>query len=130
MERKPRILVVDDDEPILVLMKNILREFQFEAIVSSSGTKALELARQESPDLILLDMNMPEMSGEEFIERLRRDDDVAHVPVLILSGEPLSREELSRMRAEGAIQKPFDLSQLINQIRQHLGQPAPQTARK
>jgi CheY-like chemotaxis protein len=120
MTRKPRILVVDDDEPILILMKNILREFQFDAVVASSGAEALRNAAAEPPDVILVDMNMPAMSGQEFIARVRSDKSVAAVPVLILSGDPISAEELARIGAEGAIQKPFDLMALIDQIRKQV----------
>lgn len=117
---KPRILVVDDDEPILVLMKSILREFQFDPMVSSSGSAALDLAAANRPDLILLDMNMPEMSGAAFVQQLRGRGELADVPVLILSGDPIEGDELSAIGADGAIQKPFDLKVLIDQIRQHL----------
>jgi DNA-binding response OmpR family regulator len=127
MVRKPSILVVDDDEPILILMKNILREFQFDAIVASSGADALHKASAEKPDLVLVDMNMPEMSGAEFISRLRAAE--SRVPVLILSGDPVTPDELEQVGADGAIQKPFDLMALIEQIRHHLSE-TPQTVRK
>ena len=117
MSRIPRILVVDDDEPILVLMKNILREFQFEPLISSSGADALAIARAENPELILLDINMPGMSGHTFIERLRAETQLTNVPVLILSGETLAPADLEAIGAQGAIQKPFDLSLLIERIR-------------
>lgn len=119
MSSKPRILVVDDDEPILRLMSSILSEFNFEPVTAMSGLEAIGKAGQIHPDLILLDMNMPGMSGRQVIERFRRDGSPA-VPILILSGEPVSQEEILEVRADGAIQKPFDLNDLIGKIRQHL----------
>jgi DNA-binding response OmpR family regulator len=120
MNDKPRILVIDDDEPILGLMRNVLREFDFEAMTASTGPQALDHARQTQPDLVLLDKNMPGMSGAEVIRAFRAEG-WSELPILILSGEPLSREELGTLGANGAVQKPFDLISLITQIRTHLG---------
>ena len=120
MSSLPRILVVDDDEPILVLMKNILREFKFEPITASSGQQALEITAESVPDLILLDKNMPAMPGDELIAHFREMPRLRDVPVLILSGEPLDDDELATLGAQGAVQKPFDLTDLIQRIRTQL----------
>lgn len=119
MSSKHRILVIDDDEPILRLMSSILREFNFEPVTAKSGLEAIGKADQLHPDLILLDMNMPGMSGRQVIERFRSDGSPS-VPILILSGEPVSEDELREVRADGAIQKPFDLNDLLGKIRHHL----------
>ncbi|HUP48401.1 MAG TPA: response regulator [Thermoanaerobaculia bacterium] len=120
MPAKPVILVVDDDKPILTLMKNILSEFGFEPRVASTGTAAIEEARATPPDLVLLDMKMPGMSGDQVIAALRRAG-VKETPILILSGEPVDPREIARLRVAGAVQKPFDVMALVDQIRQHVG---------
>lgn len=120
MSEKPIILVVDDDAPILLLMKNLLREFGFEPAIASSGEQAVAEARRRTPDLILLDKNMPGMSGDEVMDALRSDGDLSSVPVLILSGEPVNPDELQRLGANGAVLKPFDVPQLIETIRGHI----------
>lgn len=118
MSDKPAsILVVDDDQPILLLMKNILTEFRFEARTASSGVEAIEAVRESRPDLILLDMNMPGMAGDEVLRQIRQEHGLSDVPVLILSGEPLSSEELAALGASGAVIKPFDLQKLLTTIR-------------
>jgi CheY-like chemotaxis protein len=116
---KPRILVVDDDGPILNLMRALLGQFGFEGIMAANGPQALELARQQPPDLVLLDIHMPGMSGTEVIRALRADG-LAKVPILILSGEPVSAAEITRLGANGAVQKPFDVPALIETIRGHM----------
>jgi two-component system chemotaxis response regulator CheY len=121
MSPKPIILVVDDDQTILTLMRNVLKEFGFEALVAGTGTAAIEAARQRRPDLVLLDKNMPGMTGSEIIKALRRERDLAHVPVVILSGEPLAPAEIAGMGAAGAIMKPFDVLTLVDQIRAYAG---------
>jgi DNA-binding response OmpR family regulator len=120
MSDKPAILVVDDDAPILLLMRNLLREFGFEPLTAASGNEAIDLARSQRPSLVLLDKNMPGMSGEEVIRALRDDQGLAQLPILILSGEPVSKTELARLRADGAVLKPFDVGALVEQIRAHL----------
>jgi DNA-binding response OmpR family regulator len=121
MSDKPVILVVDDDVPILLLMRNLLREFGFEPLTAASGNEAIDIARSQRPSLVLLDKNMPGMSGDDVIRALRDDDGLANLPILILSGEPVSRAELDKLGANGAVLKPFDVMALVEQIRGHLG---------
>ncbi len=120
MSHKPVILVVDDDAPILMLMQNLLREFGFLPLTAQTGAKAVEIVREHRPDLILLDRNMPGMSGDQVIVSVRSEQGLERVPILILSGEPMERDELKRIRADGAVQKPFDISVLVEKIRSHL----------
>jgi CheY-like chemotaxis protein len=116
MSERPLILVVDDDVPILLLMRNVLREFGFDAITAGSGPEAIEQARAHQPKLMLLDRNMPGMSGDEVLRQLRADRDLAGLPVLILSGEPLDPTEIRRIGATAAVLKPFDVPALIGTI--------------
>ncbi len=120
MSESKTILVVDDDGPILVLMKNLLREFGFQAVIASTGEEAIAAARQQHPALVLLDKNMPGMTGHEIIRALRAEKGMERLPILILSGEPLDRRDLAALGADGAVQKPFDIPALISQIRRHL----------
>lgn len=117
MASKPIILVVDDDLPILALMRTLLREFGFEAVTAESGEGAIAAARTRRPSAVLLDRNMPGMSGDELIRTLRSEPGFDSLPILILSGQPVSSDEMSALGADGAILKPFDVTELINQIR-------------
>ena len=121
MNEKPVILVVDDDGPILALMRNLLKEFGFQAVTADSGSKAIEAAREHPPALVLLDKNMPGMSGEDIIRTLRAEPGSKDLPVLILSGERMSRTDVSQLGANAAVQKPFDVMSLIEQIRGFVG---------
>ena len=120
MNSRPIILVVDDDAPILLLMRNLLREFGFEAVPAGSGEQALAEAQKRTPDLILLDRNMPGMTGDEVVRELRSRDELSAVPILILSGEPIGPDEIERMGATGAVMKPFDVPSLVETIRGHV----------
>lgn len=120
MSPKPVILVVDDDAPILLLMRNLLREYGFDPMTASNGPQAVEQAATKQPDLILLDLNMPGMSGDATIAELHKIDGLAKTPILILSGEPLDDDEVARLGAAGSVLKPFDVPALISMIRAHL----------
>lgn len=120
MSERPVILVVDDDAPILLLMRSLLREFGFEPVAAGSGEEAIAAARQRIPDLILLDRNMPGMNGDEVLRELRSDDGLAAVPIFIVSGEPLGPDEVRRLGATGHVLKPFDVPSLVATIRTHV----------
>lgn len=117
---RPLILVVDDDPPILLLMRNLLREFGFEAVAAGNGEQAIAEAQKRTPDLILLDRNMPGMTGDEVLRELRSRDALTKVPIFILSGEPLGPDEIQRIGATGAVLKPFDVPDLMATIRGHV----------
>ena len=117
MMPKPLILVVDDDPPILMLMRSLLREFGFEPVTSTGGAEAVAAARDCRPSLVLLDKNMPGMDAPDIVRAIRSETGLGRVPVLIVSGEPVEPAELESIGADGAVQKPFDISALIEQIR-------------
>ena len=117
MAATPIILVVDDDLPILALMRTLLREFGFEAVTAESGEQAIAGARTHRPAAVLIDRNMPGMSGDELIRALRGEPGFEGLPILIISGQAVSPAELAALGADGAILKPFDITALIAQIR-------------
>ena len=123
MTTRPYILVVDDDAPTLILMRNVLREFGFDSVTVATGAEAIAEARKRQPDLVLLDKHMPSMSGPDVIRALRDELHLENLPILILSGDPVAADELAKLRASGAVLKPFDLPSLIEQIRGQLAQP-------
>ncbi len=118
MVQKPTILVVDDDLPILILMRSLLREFGFNAVTAATGQEAIGYARNQTPALVLIDKHMPGMTGDEVIRTLRAE--FGELPILILSGDPVSKAELQALGADGAVQKPFDVPALIAKIRHHV----------
>jgi len=128
MANKPTILVVDDDAPIVTLMRSILREFGFDPVTATSGAEAIEMARDNPPALVLLDKNMPGMNGADVARALRADPAFERLPILILSGEPMSAAELAEMKADGAVMKPFDVTALVEQIRKYVNNPRVEAA--
>lgn len=87
MTDKAKILVVDDEEAIYTIVKlNLERTEQYEVIGATTGEEGIRLAKEERPDLILLDIHMPEMSGPEVLDFLRTDPATEAIPVVFLTG--------------------------------------------
>ena len=117
-----RILVVDDEPDVVEMIERLLVNEQFEVIAAYDGIEALDYAANESPDLILLDIMMPMMSGYEVCEQLKSNPVTKDIPVLCVSSGH-SMEARGRTRKVGAValvEKPFTAAELVAQIRQHL----------
>jgi DNA-binding response OmpR family regulator len=117
-----RILVVDDEPDVVTMIERLLTSEKFEVICAYDGISALDLAATEQPDLVLLDIMMPMMSGYEVCEQLKGNPATKHIPVLCLSSGH-SIEARGRTRKVGAatlLDKPFVAAELVAQIRQHL----------
>ncbi|HEX5053916.1 MAG TPA: sigma-54 dependent transcriptional regulator [Planctomycetota bacterium] len=115
-----RILVVDDTDQNLTLIELYLRGTEFEVAIASSGHQALDLCRQQSFDLILLDVVMPGIDGFEVCRRLKNDPRTAFVPVIFLTGHLGDESEKLAAYQLGAvdyIQKPLDREELVARIR-------------
>jgi PleD family two-component response regulator len=113
------ILVVDDDPFIARLLEIELRAAGYEVRTASDGEKALEIVRQDCPDLILADVMMPNMDGYELTRRLRLDGRTATVSVILLTARGLSADKLEgfSVGADDYIVKPFDTPELLARIR-------------
>jgi two-component system alkaline phosphatase synthesis response regulator PhoP/two-component system response regulator VicR len=120
------ILVVDDNDDSLRIIQMVLESNGYQARTAKSGKVALGLVNEEIPDLILLDVMMPEMSGMEVLERLRASPKTARVPVIMLTAKAQDEDVLEGYK-EGAdyyITKPFTAKQLLYGIRLVLQEPA------
>ena len=111
MTSKPTILVVDDDLPILALMRSLLREFGFEAVTAESGREALIEARKRKPSVVLIDKNMPGMTGDEVIRALRAEAGFDGLQILIPSGGPVAKSGLKALGPADAVLRTCDLPQ-------------------
>ena len=109
-----RILVVDDDESVRLVIAAVLSRSGYTVSVAENGREGLEQAEKTVPDLILMDISMPEMDGYEATRHLKQHPDLNHVPVVFLSGRSVS-EDRGRSFAHGGLtylKKPFHPQQL------------------
>ncbi len=114
------ILVVDDDHQIRELVRIALRRIGHRVLTAGSGHEALGRARSDRPDLILLDLVMPEMSGQQVLEQLRADPALRGIPVVLTTGELEGRVEL---KVAAVLGKPFRLDRLYAAVGNLLGEP-------
>ena len=115
----PTILVADDDVEILALVTRHLRNFEAKLLEASDGEEALRVARREKPDLVILDVMMPGMSGWEVCRAIREDTTLSHTGVIMLTGigERLNEMTSPLYGADDYLDKPFDFSDLDAKIR-------------
>ena len=116
-ERK-RVLVPDDEPITRMLVKLLLEREHYDVLEATNGRDGVELATRERPDLLLIDLNMPEMDGYEAIARLRKDLSMATLPIVVLTAEdgPGVEKRVLELGADDYIVKPFDPDILLSRV--------------
>ena len=122
MDDKKKILVVDDEEDIQKLLKIRLEQESFIVTTADDGKKGAEAAEAEAPDLILLDIMMPNVDGYSCLKEIRRIQKTKDIPVVMLSGkeEEKVRDLFAFQKISGYIEKPFELDNLVAKIKEIL----------
>ena len=117
-----KIITIDDESPIRSLIRHALRHEECEIFEADNGSAGLEIIRRELPDLVVLDFVMPVMNGAETLRAIRNDPQIAHTPVLLLTGvkdadklQPLLQDERSDF-----LDKPFLVENLRERVRKML----------
>ncbi len=120
--RTRRILVVDDNKDIVTVIRRILHTQGYETLVASNGREALEAARAEMPDVILLDWMLPEVDGLDVCRQLKADSDTRGIMILLVTGRGsvANRVEGFNAGADDYIPKPFNHPELLARIRSAL----------
>jgi CheY-like chemotaxis protein len=114
-----KILAVDDDATSLKIIEGILRSRGFQVFTAEDGPQAIEIASREKPDLIFLDLVMPEMTGFEVIVRLRKDPATKNIPIIVITAKTLSREERELLKSQTEIimgKSRFDKEVLLREV--------------
>ncbi|MDQ3955838.1 MAG: response regulator [Actinomycetota bacterium] len=120
--RRELVLVADDDEDIVRFVEVNLRLEGFEVATAADGREALALAEDNVPDLVLLDIMMPELDGFEVCQQLRADNRTKHVPIIMLTAKSLSADKVVGLTsgADDYIIKPFDPIELVARVKSAL----------
>ena len=113
-----RILLVEDHEKIWDFLSRRLKRRGYEVSVAQDGKQGLEMAREELPDLLLLDMNLPVMDGWTVAQTLKGDAATKHIPIIALTAHAMAgdRDKAIAAGCDDYHAKPVDFSQLLNQI--------------
>ena len=121
MAEMKKVLIVDDDEDLHTLYGLYLQGESFQIMRAFNGKQALELLDKEKPDLIVLDMIMPVMDGEEFFTKLRTEKNIKDIPVIIASvNEKIPQKLFDLGNIYTTLKKPFTIETLVGKIQEAL----------
>ena len=119
MSDKQTILVVDDEQDLLDLIEYNLKQEGFDVLKAEDGVEGIEMAREHSPNLVLLDIMMPKMDGLEVVERMREDSKLKRIPIIFLTARGDEKTEVEGLDKGGDdyITKPISTTKLISRIK-------------
>jgi two-component system cell cycle response regulator DivK len=117
----PLVLIVDDNEKNLKLVRDVLRAARFRTIEAATGTEAIALAAERRPDVILMDLRLPDMDGSEAARMLRDGERTASIPIVAVSSAPMSSAGtwLRAAGFAGYLEKPISVRRFPDQVRRY-----------
>jgi two-component system chemotaxis response regulator CheY len=124
IDKKIKVLIVDDFSTMRRICKHLLKQIGFTNIVEADdGTTALNVLRKEPVDLVLTDWNMPKMNGLELLKAIRKDPNLKHLPVIMVTAEALNENIIAALKAgvNNYIVKPFNAQTLEKKIEDVIG---------
>ena len=118
-----RILVVEDNELNMKLFRDVLVATGYRTLEATSGGEAVELATEHEPDLVLMDIQLPDLGGVQALGRLRANDRTASIPVLALTAQAMDgdRERFLAAGFDGYLSKPVNVRELVGAVRLECG---------
>ena len=121
-EKVKKILVVEDEPDVASLLTLLLKSQGYDVITAGDGQEALEVARSELPDLILLDIMLPKLDGYKVARMLKFDEKFSYIPIIMLTAKIQEKDKKVglEMGANAYITKPFDTADLLDVIKQTL----------
>lgn len=119
-----RVLIVEDEESVRELEKFILEQRGYEVSEARDGLEGLAKAEFRRPDLILLDLMMPDVSGGRMYDEMKKHPATAGIPIVVVTGKPDAHEIFDEeIGSENVVMKPFEADSLLERIRHHIGEP-------
>ena len=115
------VLVIEDNEKNVKLVRDVLQAAGFRTVEARTGLEGVELAVEHRPDLVLMDIQLPDIDGVEALRRLRKDERTASVPVLALTAQAMhgDRERFLALGFDGYLAKPVDIADLVATVKEH-----------
>ncbi|MHB1252625.1 MAG: PAS domain-containing hybrid sensor histidine kinase/response regulator [Candidatus Humimicrobiaceae bacterium] len=117
-----KVLVTDDIESNRLLLNKMLSLYNLKTIEASNGKEAINTARRNNPDIIIMDLRMPVMDGYEAIKIIKNDKNLSKIPIIVLTASAMKsdEEEIKQIKCEGYLRKPVNRSKLIIELKKHL----------
>lgn len=118
-----KILIVEDNELNMKLFNDLLEAHGYATVTTRDGTKALDMARDSKPDLILMDIQLPEVSGLDITRQIKAEKDLQNIPIIAVTAFAMKGDEdkIRECGCNGYISKPISIASFIETIRNHLG---------
>jgi len=117
-----KILVVDDEPDIQKVIMLRLRKTGYDVLGAPNGAQTVEAAIKASPDLIILDFYLPDMNGDHVIKRLKENDDLKNIPIILMSATSKDvGEKVIGYKVEGYLNKPFEPEDLVSSVKSIIG---------
>ncbi|SRR6266487_5880 len=113
-------VLICEDEPALRELIRISLDGQYEFAEAEDGTECMNVARRVRPDLIVLDVMLPGLTGIDVLRELNRDPELANIPVIVLTAQPTSREDALRAGASLVMDKPFHVDDISTAVKEVL----------
>ena len=119
-----QVLLVEDNEKNMKLFRDVLSATGYRTLEATTGGAAVELATEHTPDLVLMDIQMPGFDGVEALRRLRADDRTAAIPVLAVTAQAMygDHERFLAAGFDGYVSKPVNVVEFVGTVRQHCGE--------
>jgi len=117
------VLIVEDSELNMRLFNDLLEAFGYKTVKSPDGRQAIPLAREHMPDLIIMDIQLPEISGLELTDRLKKDEKMKHIPIVAVTAFAMRGDEQKIMAAgcDAYLSKPISVTTFLETIRKFIG---------
>jgi two-component system cell cycle response regulator DivK len=118
------VMIVEDNELNMKLFHDLLASHGYRTLQTRTGMEALKLARQKRPDLILMDIQLPEVSGLEVTKWLKDDEDLCDIPVIAVTAFAMKGDEerIRRGGCEAYLSKPISIASFLDAVRRHIGE--------
>ena len=114
-----KIMIIDDDPNVVTYLTDLFGDNGYDTCSASGGSKALEILENEKPDLITLDLEMPEEWGPRFYRKLMHEKEFKNIPVIVISG--LTGSKYAIQKAVASLMKPFDRDELLKIVKNTIG---------
>ena len=131
-----RILIIDDDPDVVVFLSTLLQDHGYDTLDASDGVEGLEVTRSQKPDLILMDLMMPEKSGISLLSELKQDDELKDIPVVMVTGvsgetgidletffqrASQANNDTQSFKPNGYVEKPVNPDKLLHLVKNLIG---------
>ncbi len=128
METKRRVVYIEDEPEMIDLVRLILNRRGYEIIGANGGREGLDLVRQQTPDLVLLDLMMPDMDGWDVYQQIKADERTQNIPVIVVTAKAQSIDKVLGLhiaKVDDYISKPFSPQELVDSIEKVMAKNQP-----